>query len=329
MKTHVKLKITTMILILLALIPAIALTGCKPDELSLNDNKKTIKIIVKKTGAIFWSVVQMGAEAAAKEFDVTIDFVGPSNEGDIEEQIKMVEQAIEERVNAIVLAAGDYIKLVDVAEKAIAAGIPVIVIDSDLKSDNVKSFIGTDNIDAGSMLGETMVDKVGSKCKVAVMSFIKGTATADQREAGLFKIMDQYPDIEVLSTEYCNSNEDMAEVLTEKLVDQFGSMDAIVCLNAYGTIGTARAIEKLDLVGDVKVIGFDTTTEEIELLEKGVIQALVTQNPFSMGYLGVKHAVDAMNGKAVAKRVDTGSKIITKDNMYLPENQKLLFPFTE
>jgi ribose transport system substrate-binding protein len=83
------------------------------------------------------------------------------------------------------------------------------------------------------------------------------------------------------------------------------------------------------LAGKIRIVGFDSTPDEIEFLESDVIDSLIIQNPFSMGYLGVKYAVDAMNGKPVPKIVDTGSKVINKDNMYLPENQKLLFPLTD
>ena len=79
----------------------------------------------------------------------------------------------------------------------------------------------------------------------------------------------------------------------------------------------------------VKIIGFDNTPEEIRYMEKDVIQSLVVQNPFSMGYLGVKYAYDVLNNEIVPKVVDTGSTVIDKVNMHYKENQKLVFPFTD
>jgi ribose transport system substrate-binding protein len=303
--------------------------GCKTNTLSTQEKKVNIKVIVKKASASFWSVVKMGAEAAGKEFDVNIDFKGPLNENDIAGQIRMVDDAIIEKADALVIAACDYTRLVDVTEKAVAAKIPVIVIDSELKSDKIKSFIGTDNVDAGNKLGETLVEIAGNKCNIAVMSFIKGAASADQREEGLLKTISKYKGINILAKEYCNSDQSTAEILTKKIINENKNLDAIVCLNAYGTEGTAHAVREMNKEGKVKIIGFDSTPEEIGYMEKGVIQTLIIQNPFSMGYLGVKYALDAMNNKSVPKRVNTGSKIINKDNMYLPENQKLVFPFTD
>ena len=302
--------------------------GCVENKLSTQEKRIHIKVIVKKRDASFWTVVKMGAEAAEKEFGVTVDFDGPIDENDIDGQIQMVNEAIYKKVDALVLAASDYTRLVEVAEKAVSEKIPVIIIDSDINSSKMNSFIGTDNIDAGKLLGETMIKKVGESCNIVVMSFIKGAASSDQRDEGLFEVIDSHSKINVLSSVYCNSDEDIAEQLTKELVQQFQNIDAFVCTNAYGTVGVARAINKLGLAGKVKIIGFDSTPEEVSFMEKDVIQSLVIQNPFSMGYLGVKYALDATNAKTFPKIINTDSKVIDQDNMYLPENQKLVFPFT-
>ena len=318
-------KLTTL---LLAIFLLTALPGCAENKLSSPEKRININVIVKKRDASFWAVVKMGAEAAGKEFGINVDFNGPADENDIAGQIEMVEAAIREKTDALVLAASDYTKLVAVVEKAVLEKIPVIIIDSDINSNKIKSFIGTDNVDAGKLLAETAIEKVGKNCNIAVMSFVKGAASSDQREEGLFSVLGEHPSINVLSTEYCNSDETIAEQITEKLVQKYPDIDAIICTNAYGTVGTARAIDRLGLSGKVKVIGFDSTPEEISFMEKDVIQSLVIQNPFSMGYLGIKYALDAMNNKPLPKRVNTGSKVIDKNNMYHPENQQLVFPFT-
>jgi ribose transport system substrate-binding protein len=302
--------------------------GCTDNRLSTGDRDYTIKVIVKKKDASFWTVVKMGAEAAAKEFGVDVRFDGPTDEKDIDGQIKMVDAAIESNADAIVLAASDYNRLVDVVEKAVLKNIPVVIIDSDINYDKTSGFIGTDNIDAGKVLGRTVIEKVGRDCSIAIMSFVKGAATADQREQGLSEVLKENSSVKVLSTVYCNSDENIAEQLTEKLVRDYPDINAIVCTNAYGTTGTARAIDKLGMSGKVKVIGFDSTPEEVGFVEKDVIQALVIQNPFKMGYLGVKYALDAVNNITPPRNTNTGSNVIDKENMYQPENQKLVFPFT-
>lgn len=322
-------KRTKTAILFLLIITTLFLFGCGDNELHIEQDKVNIQVIVKKREPGFWAVVQLGAEAAGKEYNADIDFDGPTNEKDVDGQIAMVENAINEDVDALVLAASDFERLVPVAEKAKSKNIPVIIIDSNLNSNKIDTFIGTDNVDAGRKLGQSLVDKVGEECKIAVMSFVKGAATADQREKGFFNEIRRHPGIEVLDTLYCNSEEDIAEQLTAQAVENYACIDAFVCLNAFGTVGTARAIDKLGKTGEIQIIGFDSTPEEISFMEKDVIQSLVIQNPFNMGYLGVKYALDALDNVGIPKTVNTGSEVIDKENMYLPKNQKLVFPFTD
>jgi ribose transport system substrate-binding protein len=111
------------------------------------------------------------------------------------------------------------------------------------------------------------------------------------------------------------------------VMNEHHNTDVIIALNAPTTVGVCKAVKEMNLQGKVKVIGFDSTHEEIDYLDEDVIQATIVQNPYSMGYLGVKSALEVLGKKAVPKYVDTGSKVIDKNNMYTPENQKLLFPF--
>ncbi len=316
-------------LLLILLISVSVVTGCGDTSLSTNENRLRIKVVVKKKNADYFSVVKMGAEAAGKEFNVDVTYDGPENEKDIEKQIKMVDDAINEKYNAIVLAAADYNKLAPVVEKAANQNIPVVIIDSQLNSDRIKGFIGTDNLDAGNELGNTLVTRVGENCKIAVMNFIKGAASSDEREKGVYQVIDRYPQIKVVANLYSNSDESKAYELTKKVTKENPDLDAIVCTNAYGTVGTARAIADENLSGKIKLIGLDSTPEQVDFLEKGVIEALVIQNPFNMGYLGVSYAIDSINNKPVPESTNTGLKIIDKENMYLPENEKLVFPFSE
>ncbi len=323
------MKFRSIILLLFAVLLAAASVGCAETDLSGNDEKVKIKVIVKKRSYDYWNVVKIGAEAAGKEFNVDVDFDGPVDEKDIDVQIAMVKKAVDDDVDALVLAASDFTLLVPAAEKAVASGIPVIIIDSNIKSNKMDSFIGTDNVDAGRKVGESLVEVMGESCDIAVMSFVKGAATAVEREEGFFEETRKYPGINVIDTLYCNSDEDIAQQLAIDMMKKNPDLDAFVCLNAYGTAGVARGVDESGKGGSIKVVGFDSTPEEIMYMENGVIQSLVIQNPFNMGYLGVKYALDAVNNVHVPKTVDTGATVINKENMYLPENQKLLFPFTD
>ncbi len=323
------MKLSKTVIIFISILLLIYFVGCSAVNAPGPNEEYNIKVIVKRQTHDFWAVVQMGSEAAGKEFGVNVDYIGPATEEDIDGQIRMVEAAIEDKVDALVLAAIDYKLLVPVAEKAKAAGIPVIIIDSNIDSEKMDSFIGTDNVDAGRILGKAMIDVLGTKNNIAIVSFVKGAASSNEREAGVLSAISSYTEINVLDILYCNSNEEIAKQLTKDTVEKYPDIDAFVCLNAYATVGTARGIIDLGKEGEIDIIGFDSTPEEISYLEKDIIKLLVVQNPFSMGYLGVKYAIDAIKGIRIPENINTKVEIINKENMYLPENQKLVFPFID
>ena len=310
----------------------IIVTGCTRQVNNISDNAQNnikIEVILKTSENDFWKNVRAGADVAGKEFSVDLSINSPLNESDVEDQISLVNNAIERKVDAIVLAASDYKKLVAVSEKAVDAGIPVIIIDSALDSTRISTFIATDNKEAAIKAGNMLVQVAGKHSNIAIMSFVKGAATSNERQAGIYEAINKYPGIHVLGIEYSLSDERVAQELTKKLLKKFPQINAIVALNGPSTIGTARAIEELNLIGKVKIVGFDNITGEIDYLEDNAIQAIVIQNPYNMGYLGVKNAIDVINKISIARTINTGSTVIDKGNMYLPENQKLLFPFVK
>lgn len=301
-------------------------------SVDLNTARKNIALIVKMNYGYHWGTVKLGADAAAREFNVDIDYSAPDDEDDIEGQIKLVNEVLDrkdKKIDALILAASDFKELVGVTERAYGMGIPVIIIDSEVDTKKIHSFIATDNFDAGEKAGNKLAGITDGSCRVAIMSFVKGTRNAEEREEGLMSVISKYPDIKVVAKEYCRSDTTLAYNLTKDIIAKNKEVNAIVAFNSISSEGVAQAIDDMKLGGKVKVIAFDSTLQEINFLEKGVIQATVIQNPFSMGYLGVKNAVDVINGKKVEKRVYTESRVIDKENMYLPENQKMLFPFVK
>jgi ribose transport system substrate-binding protein len=296
-------------------------------SINLSDSeKKNVALIVKSNYGYYWGNLKMGAYAAAREFNINIDYAAPGDESDIPGQIELVNKAIDKKVDGIILAASDYKQLVEVTERAYDLRIPIIIIDSEVDTKKVDSYIATDNLEAGRKAGSVIAEISDRKSKVAVMSFLKGSRSAELREYGLLDVISKYPDIEIVAKEYCLSDGKLAYNLTKKIISENEELDAIVALNEVASEGVAQAIDEMDLEGKVKVIAFESTLREIDYLDKGVIQATIIQNPFSMGYLGVKNIFESINNKKIEKRIFIDSKIIDRDNMYLPENEKLLFP---
>ena len=314
---------------LLILIGLFCMVGCQRN-INLDGTTKNIALIVRMNNGYHWGSVKLGADAAAKEFNVNVRYTAPDDEEDVEGQIRLVNSELDQNVDALILAASDYNALVGVTNRACEMHIPVIIIDSEVNTDKINCYIATDNYNAGIKAGDQLIKLLsgneGEK-KVGIMNFVKGTRNAEQREEGLLKAISGHSDIRVVSKEYCSSDKKLAFELAQKMIRENNDLKAIAALNDISSEGVAQAVSQMNLSDKVKIVAFDSTPNEIDYLEKGVIQVLITQNPFNMGYLSVKYAVDAMNGVSVNKYYDTGSEVINKDNMYLPENQRLLFPF--
>jgi ribose transport system substrate-binding protein len=305
--------------------------GCSSVETDRQSTgEKNITLIVRMKQIEYWKTVRMGAETAAKEFNVKLEVVGPDNEEDAAEQVRLIDYALKDgKADALVLAANDFKGLSAAVDRAAKQGLPVINIDAEADSPRIKSFIGIDNVEAGRQAGRRLIELLGAKGRVAVVNSGVGPKNTEQRQQGVLEILRDHPNVEIAAVENCSSEEKSCAELTGSLLERYKQLDGIVALNSVSSLGVAQQVQLLGLGGQVKLVSFDSIPEEINLLQDGVIQATVVQNPFSMGYLGVKYAVDVLHGRKVPERVDTGTKIIDLENMFWLDNQKLLFPFVQ
>ncbi|MFB5265409.1 substrate-binding domain-containing protein [Paenibacillus enshidis] len=284
-----------------------------------------IDMIVKQKDSEYWNTVKLGAEVAAKEFNVKLNFRGPNRETDIEGQIKLMEASIQADPDAIILAAGDYMALAQVTDRAI--GIPVITMDAEVASARPVAFIGANNYASGQLAAERLSTLTGPEAEIGIINFVKGARNADQRLEGLMDYLARFPDISIVETAYCGSDQELAYQEAAAMLKRYPELDAIVGLSGEAGLGVGRAVREAGLVPKVKIVTFDSPPAVMEMLQEGTVQATVIQNPFSNGYLAVKQAVEYIQGMDVPDRTDTGTKLIDLNNMMWPENQKQLFPF--
>jgi ribose transport system substrate-binding protein len=287
---------------------------------------KKIQILVSPKGLVhsFWTTVKAGAEKAAAENNVEIIWKGPSQETDIAGQIAIIEDYINKNVSAIVIAACDAKALIPVLQKAADKKIPIITIDSGIDSDLALSFIATDNVEAAKKGAKKLAELLNNEGDVALIPFVPGAATSNMREQGFKEGIKDIPNIKLVATQYSQSEVATGMSVTEDILTSQSNLKGIFAANEAGAIGAAQALKSKNRVGKVKLVGFDAAENEITELKNGVIDALIVQDPYKMGYTGVKYAVDALNGKQIPKRVDTGVYIITRENLNTPEIQKLL-----
>ena len=240
----------------------------------------TIEIVLKSTegpSMDFWSVVGQGIHDAAREFDVKVEISGPRFEKEINRQINILDSVIARNPPLIILAASDYVRLVDSVEEAHGRGIPVITLDSGIDSDLPVSFVATDNVEAGTKAGEEMKRLIGghNKKKLAILSHLKETATAIEREEGVRLALG---DEDIISSLDCNVDDEIAYRLAMELMEN-EELGGIVALNEVVTLGAARAVRDAGRKGEVLVVGFDNAVEELAFLRKGSYRLLWFRDP--------------------------------------------------
>jgi ribose transport system substrate-binding protein len=298
---------------------------------SPGEKKETRVVAVMKTinsNMEFWEVAKTGMREAAKEFGVALEIVGPWAESDVDGQIAVMERVIRDAPAVIILSATDYRALVPSVVKAHAAKIPIVTMDSGVESDIPESFVATNNADAGEKAAREMMRRLAPGRSVAVVSHIRGATTAMEREAGVAAALAADGRFPSLGTFYSNNYEENAYAIALKLITEHPDLGGILAMNEVSTIGVAKAIRDRALGGKVRIVGFDNSLVEVKFIEEGVIDATVIQKPFNMGYLSVRTAREVVDGKKPAPFIDTESVLVTSETLYLPENQKLLFPFT-
>lgn len=300
--------------------------GSAPQGQAPTSRKYRIAVVPKGIAHQFWLTVKAGAEKAGQEEGVEILWKGPSEETDTAGQIAILENFITSKVDAIVMAACDSKALIPIIRRSMREGIPVITIDSGVDSDDPLSFIATDNLLGAQKACQVLARLVGEKGKVGIIPFVPGAATSTLRVQGFLKEMKKHPGLKLAFNIPCYGDAHKAMSITEDALTQHPDLAGIFAANEPGALGAARALEQHNKAGEVKLVAFDAAEAEIEALKKGTIQALIVQNPFQMGYLGVKKAIDAIEKRPVPKRIDTGVTVVTKENLNQPEIQKLLYP---
>lgn len=288
----------------------------------------TMKIAVIPKGAAhqFWQAVKAGAEAAGQEEKVDIIWQPPTPEDDVVGQINDVETQVNNKVNGIVLAAVDATALVNPVKKAIGQGISVVTIDSGIKEDITSAYIATDNVKGGMAAADALAKEIGEKGDVGLLIFGKGSVSSDEREKGFVEGIKKYPNIKLVSTLEANDATKAVNAATNMLTAN-PKITGIFAANEPNGVGTAQVLKQQKKNGQIKVVAYDSSDKELAALEDGTIQALIVQDPYQMGYLGVKTVLKAIKKEPIDKKViDSGMTVVTKANLQTPEVQKLVNP---
>ena len=310
---------------LFAVVASLAACGGKPTT------DITIAVVPKGTTHEFWKSVHAGAVKAGRELNVKILWQGPLKEDDREDQIRVVDTLVSRGIQGLLLAPLDDKALRAPVANAVRAGVKVVTFDSKLESTDPVSLVATSNLDAGKLAGLHMGKILGGKGNVVVMRLHEGAASTTAREQGFFDAIATFPDIKVVSSnQYAGALAEGAYRTGENLLASTraadGAVQGIFCPNESTTFGMLRALQNAGLAGKIKYVGFDSSEKLVQGLRDGQIDALLLQDPFAMGYVGVQTLVKHMKGEQVPSFVDTGATVVTRDNMNQPDVKQRLQP---
>ena len=325
MKGHKKVFIMAVILIAASVVIFIGLL--KPEA---TQTRKCSLIYIPKIRDDtndFWTSVISGCRMAAEEYESELEIMAPDKEENVEEQHRLLRAAIEKKPDAILFSPSSMNASDELLKEAKDKGIRITYIDSYTKEDLQDLTVATDNVNAGRMMGEyarTLLDK---DSKIAIVSHVKGVSTAVEREQGFREGLGDYAE-NIVETVYCNSLYEKSYELAQKLMEKYPDLEMIAGMNEYSAVGVGRAVSDAGVKDRIDVVGVDCSQEAINLMEMGVYKGIIVQKAFRMGYIGVEETIHMLNGDAVEKNIDSGCELVTPENMYDSDIERLIFPFS-
>ena len=315
------------IALLLAFALCLGLGGCAGLQTAAEPYQ--VYLVVKSTTTEFWKSVFAGANAAKSEYNVELTILGAETEDNYEEQNDFIRQAILEGADAIVFSAISYTGNAAAIDEAAAAGIQIVVIDSDVDSDAVCVRIGTDNVEAGRISAAAALDTREEALVVGIVNCDKSTQNGQEREQGFREKLLADGRVKGIYTVNVPTDRRQAKLAAERLLLEHPDINVLIGFNEPLGVGVAQAIDELGRKDTVRGIAFDSNVKCIEYLQTGVVSALVVQNPYAMGYLGIEKAWQALQGQRFdGSLMDTATTIVTPENMFTMESQKAMFSFT-
>lgn len=288
-----------------------ALTGCLGSSEEADD-PYTVAVIGKSREQ-YWEYLRSGANDAAGELGIKSYYYSPLSESEVGEQEELLLRAVDSDADAVIIAPIDTDVLAPIINSASDAGKVIITVDSDLEDTKRIANISTNNYNAGAIAAEYAEGKLKDGKKILIMSHVENAQTARERVDGF---EDRFDSKSIFAGPiYCGGDRDKAKELTEKALAEDPEIGLIYATNQSAAEGSAIAVKEMGLKDSVSIIAFDASDAELELLRDGVIDGLMVQNPYNMGYLGVRYAYKALNGEKVNEYTDTGVTYVDQSNI--------------
>jgi ribose transport system substrate-binding protein len=293
--------------------------------------KQTVAIIVKDTTSPYWQAVLAGARKAGQDLSVNVVELGAQSESDTNGQIDMLEKAVASNPVAIVLAPAQAAALGRPIDEA-AKKVKIIGIDSTADTKAITSLLATDNVNAGRIAAEALAAAItktygDTEGNIVIITSMPGVAALDQRAKGFKEVLAaKYRALDIVADRVADGKPTTVTNIMKDIIANTPDLRGVFVSDSIMTQAVGQAVAESKSGDKINVVGVGSDQKLVELLQGDAIAALVVEDPFRMGYDGVKTALAASKGEPVAANVDTGATLITKANMRSARSQELLNP---
>lgn len=274
-----------------------------------------VVLVLKNFVNPVWLDMQRGGEAAAKELGINIKTLAPLKADNNEEQVKAIEDAIIQKVDAIVVVPSDSNGIIPAIEKANKAGIPVINVNTKANGGKCETFVAVENYDAAFMVAEAMGAKLNGKGTVIVLEGVPGAQSAIDLDAGTKAALKKYPGIEIVTSQTAKFQRAEAMKVMENLLQRFPNVSAVLAANDEMALGAVEAIDAIGKTGKILVSGLDANADAVKAIAAGKMTISCDKRSYQQGYEGVKAAVKFLNGEKLPARVVIQTNVVDSSNI--------------
>ncbi len=304
------------------LLAAALTTSCRK---SFHEETERYVFVTANINLPYWQEAQAGFKDAAQTMGVKAEFTGPTTYSP-EEELKAFQNAVAARAAGILVSPTRAKLFQDAIDSAVRAGIPVVCVDSDSPESRRILFVGTDNHRAGIESANRMASMLHGGGRVLLITIL-AQFNLNERLRGVLETLGQHP-IEITEVIDDEGDPGKAEAQTSAILERKEKIDGIICLEASGGTGAAKALQRLDMSAKIPIVAMDKDPDTLDWIKRGVISATIAQKPYTMSYYGLKFLDDLHHNvvhqfsdwrtapaSPLPTRVDTGTAVVDKDNV--------------
>lgn len=263
----------------------------------------------------YWIAVEQGVLHGAEEQGVNVNVLGDTKV-DVDVMVKYIDTAIASRVDGIITMALSPAAIGPAIDRAVEAGIPVVLVDTDAPDSKRAAYVGTSNYDAGFEAGTAMIEATGGNAKIGIIRGTVGQETDNDRIRGFEDAIKDQTGMEILTVEACNSDMLTGTQKAQDMLKAYPEMTAIFGSEGTGAVAAGKVLEEQGLSGSITVIGFDDTAECLDYIRQGVVWGTIVQKPDFMGRKAVELLTRINNGEEIEETViDSGVTLVTDENV--------------